>query len=211
MEEALLMADAFRIAFEQQLRRRSDHFLILAETDRNKSRPLRPEGKDKTASLSVAQRLRGLLPSSTEITDDPTETLHKLLDLLSDKEEALAHQRKVSFMLARNTEELERRLKTDNMLQTQVTSPPHCSSETDTCKSNHAGTSVCSSNHVQERAGADQCHGGASSSESDTTDLQPSEIQEAETEATALHIQGLSLGQSPMERGGREDHLVTLL
>uniref|UniRef100_A0A8C7JS70 Coiled-coil domain containing 125 n=1 Tax=Oncorhynchus kisutch TaxID=8019 RepID=A0A8C7JS70_ONCKI len=108
MEEALLMADAFRIAFEQQLRRRSDHFLILAETDRNKSRP-----------LSVAQRLRGLLPSSTEITDDPTETLHKLLDLLSDKEEALAHQRKVSFMLARNTEELERRLKTDNMLRNQ--------------------------------------------------------------------------------------------
>lgn len=120
-------------------------------------------------------------------------------------------------MLARNTEELERRLKTDYMLQTQVTSPPHCSSETDTCKSNHAGTGICSSNHVQERAGVDHCHGGASSSESDPTDLQPSEIQEAETEDTDLQIQGLSLGQSPMERGGvderdgREDHLVTLL
>ncbi|XP_041692356.1 coiled-coil domain-containing protein 125 isoform X1 [Coregonus clupeaformis] len=216
-EEALLMADAFRIAFEQQLRRRSDHFLLLGETDRNKPRPLRPEGKDKRASLSVAQRLRGLLPSSTEITDDPTETLHKLLDLLSDKEEALAHQRKVSFMLARNTEELERRLQTDYMLQTQVTPPPHRSSDTHTCKSNHAGTGSCSSNHVQERAGEDQCYGGASSSESDATDLQPSEIQEAETEASDLQIQGLSLGQSPIERegvdkrGGREGHLVTLL
>ena len=29
---------------------------------------------------------------------------------LSDKEEALAHQRKVSYMLARNTEDLEKRL-----------------------------------------------------------------------------------------------------
>ncbi|KAG5281178.1 hypothetical protein AALO_G00068260 [Alosa alosa] len=41
---------------------------------------------------------------------DPYETLHMLLDLLSDKEEALAHQRKVSYMLARNTDALEKRL-----------------------------------------------------------------------------------------------------
>lgn len=37
MEEALVMADAFRIAFEQQLRRGSEHVLHLAETDTYKT------------------------------------------------------------------------------------------------------------------------------------------------------------------------------
>uniref|UniRef100_G3NMX2 Uncharacterized protein n=1 Tax=Gasterosteus aculeatus TaxID=69293 RepID=G3NMX2_GASAC len=32
-EEASMVADAFRIAFEQQLRKRSDHFLLLAEAN----------------------------------------------------------------------------------------------------------------------------------------------------------------------------------
>ncbi|KAK5870544.1 hypothetical protein PBY51_003484 [Eleginops maclovinus] len=58
--------------------------------------------------MSVSQRLRGLLPS--KMPEDLLETLYRLLDLLNDKEEALAHQRKVSLMLAHNAEELQRQL-----------------------------------------------------------------------------------------------------
>ncbi|KAI1900436.1 hypothetical protein AGOR_G00049920 [Albula goreensis] len=118
-EEAYMMADAFRIAFEQQLKRRSDHVLRLAETEGYMRRDMPPsrreEGEPKVVkggSISVAQRLRGMLQNNAEvrISDDSAETLRNLVDLLNDKEEALAHQRKVSYMLARNTEELERRL-----------------------------------------------------------------------------------------------------
>ncbi|XP_041957885.1 coiled-coil domain-containing protein 125 [Alosa sapidissima] len=117
MEEAFVMADAFRIAFEQQLRRGSElrrgsaHALHLAETDTYKTLKKHRE-KERQSSLNIGQRLKGFLPSAMEgkMPKDPYETLHMLLDLLSDKEEALAHQRKVSYMLARNTEALEKRL-----------------------------------------------------------------------------------------------------
>ncbi|XP_063051531.1 coiled-coil domain-containing protein 125 [Engraulis encrasicolus] len=112
MEEAFVMADAFRIAFEQQLRRGSEHVLHLAETDTYKALK-KHRGKHKPGSASFGERLKGLLPTMEgTISKDPYETLHMLLDLLSDKEEALAHQRKVSYMLARNTEDLEKRLHT---------------------------------------------------------------------------------------------------
>ncbi|XP_066566758.1 coiled-coil domain-containing protein 125 isoform X2 [Amia ocellicauda] len=119
-EEAYVMADAFRIAFEQQLKRRSDQTLRLTETEGylRKDSFRREEGgsRGKGGPGSVAQRLRTMLLSSAEgrrldLQDDPVETLQMLVDLLNDKEEALAHQRKVSYMLARNTEELERRLR----------------------------------------------------------------------------------------------------
>ncbi|KAM4607924.1 coiled-coil domain-containing protein 125 [Polymixia lowei] len=125
-EEALMVADAFRIAFEQQLKKRSDHFLLLAEAHALKSRLNKPEGKsdasaNRRSSVSVAQRLRGLLPSGLEVkmSEDPIETLYRLLDLLNDKEEALAHQRKVSFMLARKAEELEKQLQIESKCQPQ--------------------------------------------------------------------------------------------
>ncbi|XP_036454502.1 coiled-coil domain-containing protein 125 [Colossoma macropomum] len=112
-EEAYVMMDAFRIAFEQQLRRGSEKVLQLTENDRLTPRHSKPE-KGKHSSASVAQRMRRFLPSAREgkVPSDPTENLHLLLDLLSDKEEALAHQRKVSYMLARSSEELEKRLQT---------------------------------------------------------------------------------------------------
>lgn len=44
-EEALMVADAFRIAFEQQLRKRSEHFLLLAEANILKSHHCKAEGK----------------------------------------------------------------------------------------------------------------------------------------------------------------------
>ncbi|XP_070761146.1 coiled-coil domain-containing protein 125 [Enoplosus armatus] len=115
-EEALMVADAFRIAFEQQLRKRSEHFLLLAEANILKSHHCKAEGANRSPLISVSQRLRGLLPSSLEVKmpDDLLETLYRLLDLLNDKEEALAHQRKVSIMLAHSAEELQRQLHLDS-------------------------------------------------------------------------------------------------
>ncbi|XP_051552472.1 coiled-coil domain-containing protein 125 isoform X2 [Myxocyprinus asiaticus] len=138
-EEAYVMMDAFRIAFEQQLRRVSENVLRQAETDRHQPHDQRHE-RGKQGSLS--DRLKKILPAAREgkIPTDSKETLNMVLDLVSilfivlslfsfrlnflfsslfwlssifqlnDKEEALAHQRKVSYMLARNTEDLEKRL-----------------------------------------------------------------------------------------------------
>ncbi|XP_046879180.1 coiled-coil domain-containing protein 125 isoform X2 [Hypomesus transpacificus] len=116
-EEAVMVADAFRIAFEQQLQRRSDHFLLLADTDRKFHSHKTEGGVSKSNSSGVGQRLRALLPSSAEgrRLHPPIDTLHSLLDKLNDKEEALAHQRKVILMLAHNADKLERRLQ----------NPPH--------------------------------------------------------------------------------------
>ncbi|XP_060893480.1 coiled-coil domain-containing protein 125 [Labrus mixtus] len=118
-EEAVMVADAFRIAFEQQLKKRSEHFLMLAEANILKSNHCRAEGANRSPRLSVSQRLRGLLPSGLEVkmSDDLLETLYRLLDLLNDKDEALAHQRKVSIMLAHNAEELQRQLHLDSRRQ----------------------------------------------------------------------------------------------
>ncbi|OXB82648.1 UNVERIFIED_CONTAM: hypothetical protein H355_003943 [Colinus virginianus] len=58
---------------------------------------------------SLGQKLSGLLSSDAdsrkvEDLDNPHEILKMLIDLVNDKEEALAHQRKVSYMLARAME-----------------------------------------------------------------------------------------------------------
>ncbi|OXB62461.1 hypothetical protein ASZ78_014455 [Callipepla squamata] len=58
---------------------------------------------------SLGQKLSGLLSSDTDSSkveelDNPHEILKMLIDLVNDKEEALAHQRKVSYMLARAME-----------------------------------------------------------------------------------------------------------
>uniref|UniRef100_A0A8C9XQH4 Coiled-coil domain containing 125 n=1 Tax=Sander lucioperca TaxID=283035 RepID=A0A8C9XQH4_SANLU len=108
-EEAWMVADAFRIAFEQQLRKRSEHFLLRAEANILKSNQGKAEGK-----CAISTRLRGLLPSKMPETETETETLYRLLDLLNDKEEALAHQRKVSIMLAHSADELQRQLHLDS-------------------------------------------------------------------------------------------------
>ncbi|CAN9512680.1 unnamed protein product [Ophioblennius macclurei] len=115
MEEAVMVADAFRIAFEQQLRKRSEHFLLLAEANVLKPHHWKPEGVSRSPLISVGQKLRDLLPSSLDVKmpEELLETLYRLLDLLNDKEEALAHQRKVSIMLAHSAEELEKQLHLD--------------------------------------------------------------------------------------------------
>ncbi|XP_077144346.1 coiled-coil domain-containing protein 125 isoform X2 [Ranitomeya variabilis] len=118
-EEAYVMADAFRIAFEQQLKRKNDATLPLSEIERlckkgskrlNSWRLLKENDSiSRARNKSLGQKLKDLLVSSADsmnldAADDPQEVLRVLIDLLNDKEEALAHQRKVSYMLARTIE-----------------------------------------------------------------------------------------------------------
>ncbi|NXX73843.1 CC125 protein, partial [Urocolius indicus] len=117
-DEAYVMADAFRIAFEQQLMQRKDQALRLAEAIKMKKetkfvnwRRLKDDGRVKLQDNknSLGQKLSGLLSSDVdcrkvEELDNPHEILKMLIDLVNDKEEALAHQRKVSYMLARAME-----------------------------------------------------------------------------------------------------------
>ncbi|NXW93862.1 CC125 protein, partial [Alopecoenas beccarii] len=120
-DEAYIMADAFRIAFEQQLMQRKDQALRLAEVIKIKKemkfiswRRLKDEGHVKLSGNknSLGQKLSGLLSSDGDCRkvkelDNPHEILKMLIDLVNDKEEALAHQRKVSYMLARAMEAKE--------------------------------------------------------------------------------------------------------
>uniref|UniRef100_A0A8C7ES60 Coiled-coil domain containing 125 n=1 Tax=Neovison vison TaxID=452646 RepID=A0A8C7ES60_NEOVI len=118
-EEAYIMADAFRIAFEQQLMRKNDQALRLTQMDKMykkgtkwinwkdlKEDGLPSQGNKKT----LRQKLLQMLPSEnnskkTHDQNNPQEVFKMLTELLNDKEEALAHQRKVSYMLARALEE----------------------------------------------------------------------------------------------------------
>ncbi|KAM9392326.1 coiled-coil domain-containing protein 125 isoform 2-T2 [Pholidichthys leucotaenia] len=125
-EEALKVADAFRIAFEQQLRKRSEQFLLLAEANVLKSHHCKPEGAYRSPIIRVDERLRRLLPSSLEMKkpDELLDTLYRLLDMLNDKEEALAHQKKVSIMLANSAEQLQGQLHIDSHRQPPDPSQP---------------------------------------------------------------------------------------
>ncbi|KAL8203697.1 UNVERIFIED_CONTAM: hypothetical protein K2H54_059948 [Gekko kuhli] len=125
-EEAYIMADAFRIAFEQQLMRRKDQALRLTQVNNvcKKETKLLNWKSMKEDDLfmfrgtnkSLGQKLRSMISSTTdskkrEEFDNPQEIIRLLIDLLNDTEEALAHQRKVSYMLARTLEEKEDRLR----------------------------------------------------------------------------------------------------
>ncbi|XP_074427255.1 coiled-coil domain-containing protein 125 isoform X2 [Larus michahellis] len=126
-DEAYVMADAFRIAFEQQLMQRKDQALRLAEVIKIKKetkfinwRRLKDDGRVKLRGNknSLGQKLSILLSSDgdcrkVEELDNPHEILKMLIDLVNDKEEALAHQRKVSYMLARAMEMKEGVLEQD--------------------------------------------------------------------------------------------------
>ncbi|XP_053858509.1 coiled-coil domain-containing protein 125 isoform X5 [Vidua macroura] len=112
-DEAYVTADAFRVAFEQQLMQRKEQALRLAEamTVKKESRfaswRRRAEPAKLEASRSgLGRRLRGLLSpdgdrGKVQGLDGAQEALRTLVELVNDKEEALAHQRKVSYMLAR--------------------------------------------------------------------------------------------------------------
>ncbi|XP_015977678.2 coiled-coil domain-containing protein 125 isoform X4 [Rousettus aegyptiacus] len=118
-EEAYIMADAFRIAFEQQLMRKNDQALKLTQMDKLCKKEtkwinwkhLKEDGLlSQRTKKTLGQKLLGMLPSEnsfkrTEDQANPQEVFKMLIDLLNDKEEALAHQRKVSYMLARALED----------------------------------------------------------------------------------------------------------
>ncbi|KAF1457799.1 hypothetical protein FQV08_0002341, partial [Pygoscelis antarcticus] len=120
-DEAYVMADAFRIAFEQQLMQRKDQALRLAEVIKIKKQTkflnwkrLKDDGRVQSQGNknSLGQKLSSLLSSGVdcrkvEELENPHEILKMLIDLVNDKEEALAHQRKVSYMLARAMETKE--------------------------------------------------------------------------------------------------------
>ncbi|NWU95128.1 CC125 protein, partial [Upupa epops] len=120
-DEAYVTADAFRIAFEQQLMQRKDQALRLAEVVKIKKetkflnwKRLKHDGRVKLQGNknSLGQNLSSLLSSDAdcrkvEELDNPHDILKTLIDLVNDKEEALAHQRKVSYMLARAMETKE--------------------------------------------------------------------------------------------------------
>ncbi|XP_054434431.1 coiled-coil domain-containing protein 125 [Pteronotus mesoamericanus] len=118
-EEAYIMADAFRIAFEQQLMRKNDQALRLTQMDKMCKKEtkwinwkqVKEDGLlSQRTKKTLGQKLMRMLPSEnsskrTEDQDNPREVFKMLIDLLNDKEEALAHQRKVSYMLARALED----------------------------------------------------------------------------------------------------------
>ncbi|XP_021064396.1 coiled-coil domain-containing protein 125 [Mus pahari] len=119
-DEAHITADAFRIAFEQQLRRKNDQALRLAGGDLcrraatwiNRQRQAEDGYPAQRRKKTLGQRLLGILPSENsskgaEDRDNKQEVFKMMIDLLNDKEEALAHQRKVSYMLARALEDKE--------------------------------------------------------------------------------------------------------
>ncbi|NXW77177.1 CC125 protein, partial [Hirundo rustica] len=120
-DEAYIMADAFRIAFEQQLMRKKDQALRLAEVINMKKetkfanwRRLRGTERVKLQGNknNLGWKLSSLLSSDgdcrkVEELGNAHEILRMLIDLVNDKEEALAHQRKVSYMLARAAEARE--------------------------------------------------------------------------------------------------------
>uniref|UniRef100_A0A665VUN2 Coiled-coil domain containing 125 n=1 Tax=Echeneis naucrates TaxID=173247 RepID=A0A665VUN2_ECHNA len=106
-EEAVMVADAFRIAFEQQLRRRSERLLLPAGANILKTNYNKAEGEfDVTCWASLPTLWE--FPKLMHIPE---------ASLLNDKEEALAHQRKVSIMLAHSAEELQRQLHLSSLYQ----------------------------------------------------------------------------------------------
>ncbi|NXX24751.1 CC125 protein, partial [Nicator chloris] len=120
-DEAYIMADAFRIAFEQQLMQRKDQALRLAEVINMKKETKFPNWRRLRGTERVklqgnknnlGRKLSSLLSSDGDCRkvkelDNTHEILRMLIDLVNDKEEALAHQRKVSYMLARAAEARE--------------------------------------------------------------------------------------------------------
>lgn len=117
-EEAHMMADAFRIAFEQQLMRKNEQTLKWTQMDKICEKAtkwinwknLQDDGLTSPRNKKTfRQKLLSLFSTDnsskkTKDQDNPQEDLKMLVDLLNDKEAALAHQRKVSYMLARALE-----------------------------------------------------------------------------------------------------------
>ncbi|XP_006033063.1 coiled-coil domain-containing protein 125 isoform X1 [Alligator sinensis] len=160
-DEAYIMADAFRIAFEQQLMQRKDQALRFTQVNKLRKKEtkfinwkrLKEDGHitSQGNKKSLGQKLAGMLISDAdcrtiEELHNPHEALRVLVDLLNDKEEALAHQRKVSYMLARAKElkeETSKQSKENNLSGESITQKNCQYSTTESQESSHCANSCC--------------------------------------------------------------------
>ncbi|KXJ17129.1 coiled-coil domain-containing protein 125 [Exaiptasia diaphana] len=107
-EEARLTADAYRIAFEQQLNKNSSliHELLHKSVPWTKSLlSSRRKAKHQDTAESSEEEFMKLMRSR----DD--KLVQRLVDMLSDKMEALAHQKMATKMLASKIREQEQVIK----------------------------------------------------------------------------------------------------
>ncbi|XP_072177854.1 coiled-coil domain-containing protein 125-like [Diadema setosum] len=145
LQDAYLVADAFRKAFEEQLNRNSsigkqlaDSSATNTEADRNwkRRKPLlswikKAEPKNgHTGPEALGRLLKETIGIQALVVDELDEDLHgstrsvgiqvsqpmpdlirNMADLLNDRSEALAHQRLVTKMLAKKTQDLEATMK----------------------------------------------------------------------------------------------------
>ncbi|XP_073238590.1 coiled-coil domain-containing protein 125-like [Porites lutea] len=106
-EEALLTADAYRVAFEQQLAKNSSLIYELLEKSRWKKKISFP-GRRK----DIATGENGLKNEEEELVQQikahKDDIVAKLLGMLTDNSEALAHQRLATKLLAAKMKEMER-------------------------------------------------------------------------------------------------------
>lgn len=159
-DEAYIMADAFRIAFEQQLMRRKDQALGFTQMNKSYKKEIkllnRKSMKEEDVFMmqgnrkSLGQKVMGVLASSADSKkmkelDNPQEIIRMLVDLLNDKEEALAHQRKVSYMLARTLEEKENSLQQnkENNCSELASKNSQCKTDLESQESDSLAHSCC--------------------------------------------------------------------
>lgn len=106
-EEALLAADAYRVAFEQQLDKNSTLICDLLEKSNWRNKFGFPSTtKKKTQGENRLKTDEQDLIHQIQIHKD--EIVEKVLGMLSDYSEALAHQRLATKMLAAKVKEMEK-------------------------------------------------------------------------------------------------------
>ncbi|KAM7432013.1 hypothetical protein ABFA07_017512 [Porites harrisoni] len=106
-EEALLTADAYRVAFEQQLAKNSSLIYELLEKSRWKKKISFPgKRKEKTTGENGLKNEEEELVQQIKAHKD--DIVAKLLGMLTDNSEALAHQRLATKLLAAKMKEMER-------------------------------------------------------------------------------------------------------
>ncbi|XP_056680918.1 coiled-coil domain-containing protein 125 [Monodelphis domestica] len=162
-EEAYIMADAFRIAFEQQLMRRNEETLKLMQVNKICKKSTKwlnwKHPKDDgfvSQKKNFGQKLMDILTSEAnskrkEELDNHQEIFRILIDLLNDKEEALAHQRKVSYMLARELEDKDAIKKSKDQEPVKADSPCENHSPPTSDPPRFFDPPICSDFHILSR------------------------------------------------------------
>lgn len=105
-EEALLTADAYRVAFEQQLAKNSTLICDLLEKSNRRKKFGCPNPVKKRTQSENGVKAREDLIHEMQIHKD--EIVEELLSMLNDNSEALVHQRLATKMLAAKMREMEK-------------------------------------------------------------------------------------------------------